>query len=1327
MGTEILDINIEYVFRCVNKESSLHWKGKVVLRNTLKDCLNTAAQNKKYKIRGVSVLLILSLIVSGNVFWMLRQTGLTLAGDAACGYEEHTHSDGCYIKTLICELSEEAHVHSDECYAVTDVEPKLVCSLTEEPHIHTDECYLVEKAEGYDQEVLICTATEEGHEHTEACYSIQHIEGTETTTLNCQKTVDPHIHTDSCYETSEAAADGEKTLICGYSVEPHTHTDECYKLTLICDKKEHTHTIDCYSDETADVETQLDWQAMFENYPTGDLRADVVAIARSQIGYTESERNFEVDNEGVRRGYTRYGAWYGAPYSDWSAMFASFCLHYAGSAKEATPYNIGANTMAQLWNELGRYVTANEYSPEYGDLIFFTDNTVGIVTSISFDMMTVVKGDDEKTVKENVVMTYDASIAGYGILVLPELLTNTGDARTAMDTGFILESCTCTNEGLPANSHADTCAYKTQLKTIAGDYTAEELYGIWSLLPTDAQEYILQYLTDNAWQYGTKAEDLRSLINGGGSTGGNTTASCGGATFSVAGDIPETATLQVFDPEYSDAQKIAYINPNIQNHMNWSMVYDISIMDNGAAYTPTSPVTVTVELPTLTSTEYNPETMFFYVVHLDEATGKELNREKVEVIDGRITFTATSFSPYLFYSINKDSEGGERITGTNWMNRDSGFFTYWEQFLDAGSSTSETSALMTSGNGSDPSDVQIDNFGGTTESGHGDGVEVSKTIDGTDVENVFDITLTVKTQQSITEIYEEPDMAVVIVMDISQTMNSDFGDTTRYKAAMDAAENFIDNFAANSGDVSRIGYVAFNTSGHEIFNLSSCSTTAEATALKNEMRQETGAIINASGYADSHTRFTNVEAGLKMGYDMLANAPNEHKYIIFLSDGFPTTYISSGYTGYDPYTSSGTKGADGVFYDYVTGYYCSYGTSYSDKAAIRARAQADIIKNAGVTIFSIGVDVGGQTIAGYDGREGLSVIDRTGTTYEIGDASSTSSYVNWLQNSIGSGYYYDSTNADGLQSAYDDIFEEILRLKEESSEADWVTQDPIPLAPPEYLEFIGFYDRNGTLLDTDAVLSGLSGENGENTAEFAYNSTTELNTIRWDLKDSGYTKTETGGVTTYSYQLVYRVRLKNELSGFVENQVYDTNAPTSLTYRVFESENSVTTLSEQRTISFKIPAVHGYLAELSFKKVDSYGNALEGAEFKLSHNTTACPICRGDGESHVDVPNYTAVSTADGTVIFERIPSGHTYTLQEIKAPPGYVSDNKQYTVVVAYDKLTMDDEWTGTIINKTGAEFPSTGGPGTLLYILTGVIFITIPVVCGYIRRRKRERRGDC
>ena len=109
--------------------------------------------------------------------------------------------------------------------------------------------------------------------------------------------------------------------------------------------------------------------------------------------------------------------------------------------------------------------------------------------------------------------------------------------------------------------------------------------------------------------------------------------------------------------------------------------------------------------------------------------------------------------------------------------------------------------------------------------------------------------------------------------------------------------------------------------------------------MKNTMRTETEKIIDKAGYKDDHSRFTNIEAGLSMGKDMLQGATNKNKYIIFLSDGFPTTYISSGYNGYDPYDSAGTR-----FKDRVLNKPCTYGTSYSNEAAIRARNKAAEVK-----------------------------------------------------------------------------------------------------------------------------------------------------------------------------------------------------------------------------------------------------------------------------------------------------------------------------------------------------------------------------------------------
>lgn len=633
-----------------------------------------------------------------------------------------------------------------------------------------------------------------------------------------------------------------------------------------------------------------------------------------------------------------------------------------------------------------------------------------------------------------------------------------------------------------------------------------------------------------------------------------------------------------------------------------------------------------------------------------------------------------------------------------------------------------------------PSDVQVVNQGGSETSE--DGVTISKTIQGTDLENVFDITLQVSTPRDILEVYKDPDMAVVIVMDISNTMTNGFGGTTRYQAAMTAAEKFLDQFAesSTSQEISKVGYVAFNTDAHEIFGLQSCSSQDQANTLKNTMRTETEKIIDKAGYKDDHSRFTNIEAGLSMGKDMLQGATNKNKYIIFLSDGFPTTYISSGYNGYDPYDSAGTR-----FKDRVLNKPCTYGTSYSNEAAIRARNKAAEVKASGITIFSIGVDVGGQTIQQYitqsEKADGFSVVDRTGTTYEIGDAASTEAYKTWLRNSIGSGYYYDSTDLTGLQKAYEEIFAKIRDFNEITAEAQWVANDPLPFSgtASQMVEFIGFYNQTPELVKEN--LSGAHENGGENTAVYDSDKTT----IRWDLKKSGYVETGSGTSQIYTYQLVYRVRLKNEAAGFTENKDYDTNDTTSLTYQIFEGDGDNVTASEPKTMEFQIPSVKGYLVELEFSKQDPHGQAVAGAEFTLSHDTEKCRLCHGDGTITV-IPNKKAVSDENGKVSFTAIPSGHQYRMTESKVPEDYYSNGNQYLLTAAYNELTIKTidrngnlltaadgtarPWSGVVTNSTRYELPSTGGMGILWYTTGG--WLTLFVASLFLLYKKIKGKDD-
>lgn len=614
------------------------------------------------------------------------------------------------------------------------------------------------------------------------------------------------------------------------------------------------------------------------------------------------------------------------------------------------------------------------------------------------------------------------------------------------------------------------------------------------------------------------------------------------------------------------------------------------------------------------------------------------------------------------------------------------------------------------------SSSQITSPGGEALSQDGK-VKVSKTIAGTALENIFDITLTVQTSTNIKEYSEKLDMAVMIVLDVSHTMKDPFGNSTRAAAAIDSANKFIDRFAANTSSVSRLGVVLFNTSSiyPSSLQLQQCSTPAQAAALKEAIAANVNATVHSDNYGKSHERFTNIESGIKQAKDKLNRLSNQNKFIIFLSDGFPTTYIKTGsdYEGWDPYCESGEPGDDGVFYDCVKNGYCTLGTSYSDKAAVRAHEEADRAKGDGITIFSIGIDIGGQTIAAYANNETYCLVDRDDESYEIGAADSAQDYKDWLKSDIGSGYYYDSTDPSGLEAAYESIFAEIQRLWAESAQAVWVANDPMP----QQIEFIGFFDKSGNLKSNPAALAGENAVAAENTAAFNSNASA----ISWNLKSSGYAVSTIDTKSTYSYSLVYRVRLKNELSAFVESQPYNTNSTTTLSYQLMESIDGSVIISEVREVDFPIPAVKGYLVDLSFTKLGGADEAslspLAGATFTLTHNTAACSVCRGDS-TPVSIAPVTATSDENGSISFTRIPSGHIYTLEETVIPVGHWTNGDTYTATAAYDELsvgvTNDDGTTSyweddnnTIINFTGYQLPNTGGPGASAFMSTGLLLM--------------------
>lgn len=204
---------------------------------------------------------------------------------------------------------------------------------------------------------------------------------------------------------------------CG--LEEHVHSEECLSDEVMCEKEEHVHLESCYSNLEADVETSDDWEKTLPEMAVETSTAErVIAIAKSQLGYTESELNFQVDGEAERRGYTRYGEWYGNPYGNWSTMFVSFCLSY-GEAEDV-PVSSSAESMLAQMESAGLYKTVDNYLPVSGNILFLDKNengsveTTAIITSVSNGQIHAVEGEVDGCVAETIYTLGDSMICGYG-------------------------------------------------------------------------------------------------------------------------------------------------------------------------------------------------------------------------------------------------------------------------------------------------------------------------------------------------------------------------------------------------------------------------------------------------------------------------------------------------------------------------------------------------------------------------------------------------------------------------------------------------------------------------------------------------------------------------------------------------------------------------------------------------------------------------------------------------------------------------------------------------------------------------------------------------
>lgn len=227
-----------------------------------------------------------------------------------------------------------------------------------------------------------------------------------------------HTHDQECY-----AELTEIQQVCGLAEEPegHQHNEECWMEfsteLLSCTLPEHTHDHSCKNNPNADLETSENWEATLNHVLlSGKWDKDLIAIAQSQLGYRESAANRDLD---TGKGYSRYGAWYGVPYGTWDAMFASFCLHYAGIPQEVIPK---AWDSLSWMEKLGDSPLTGDYMAQFpaaGDLLFYTKNqdtqvrtaiVMNVLPEAETTWLTLIEGDFQDQVCQNRVDIADISV-----------------------------------------------------------------------------------------------------------------------------------------------------------------------------------------------------------------------------------------------------------------------------------------------------------------------------------------------------------------------------------------------------------------------------------------------------------------------------------------------------------------------------------------------------------------------------------------------------------------------------------------------------------------------------------------------------------------------------------------------------------------------------------------------------------------------------------------------------------------------------------------------------------------------------------------------------
>lgn len=448
------------------------------------------------------------------------------------------------------------------------------------------------------------------------------------------------------------------------------------------------------------------------------------------------------------------------------------------------------------------------------------------------------------------------------------------------------------------------------------------------------------------------------------------------------------------------------------------------------------------------------------------------------------------------------------------------------------------------------SELFYDKNGNKVNSFDSAAVAVSKNITKLSNDNEFQITLKVKTKGEVQTQTKEKDAAVVLAMDVSNSMvDYKDGSITRLQSSKNAANSFLTNYVKDAGNAKRmVAVVEFGTSGKTVTSwinanggngqVSSAAKNAiNAVSNKystNYVREENHIVWSGNWWYcnknncqlhddwhfkddkryENHTHSvthsykddggTNIEAGMMLARNLLNSGMQsggninsiENRSVVMLTDGVPTSSVAD---------------ANENATDFLLG---DGGANVNKEDYENVPSICSTIKSYNASVYTITYSVINEKVNGK-------------------------TVPNWLTNDVKVTGNYQANNTTALFEAFSKINEKIETTIETSK---LQIEDPMG----QYILF-----NQGNSLDQNVTFSG--------------NKLT-LNLV----KDNAVTN---GNITEYTYS--YKVKLDTGAEGFVDQKEYPTNGRTTLTFKY--GDDPVV-----KTVDFDIPSVSGKVPEVPY-------------------------------------------------------------------------------------------------------------------------------------------------